>query len=127
MSSCNDLMKEIKQCLTDKKIVSVEQIVIVGEPLYLSNLESESFHYKINIFRLNNKLFSCDNDQKLRKCLNENNLKIEKEDYLNMLLSEFSYKNIIKLKNNQKIINKISLREGFDPSTFRLTAECSTN
>ncbi len=100
MSSCNNLIDELKKCLLEKKEVHVEQFVIMPMPSYFDDLDTEYNHYKTNIFKLNDKLFACEENVNIKQYLHKNNLQISKEDYPSMLESK-SYKNIITI-NKQK-------------------------
>ena len=100
MSSCNNLINELKKCLLEKKEVCVEQIVIIPKLSYFDDLDTEYNHYKTNIFKLNDKLFTCEENDNIKQYLDKNNLQISKEDYPNMSEST-NHKNIITIKKQK--------------------------
>lgn len=87
MSSCSDLINELKKCLLQNKEVNIEQIIITHSQ-YSDQLEFfddiKFFHYSSNIFKFNKKLFDCTENKNINNLLRDNNLCISKEKYSNI-------------------------------------------
>lgn len=96
MSSCNDLMNELKKCLFEKNEVRIEQIYVKPIPS-LFDKSVAKYHYKTNIFKLGDKFFICEDNKDIKQYLCKNNLQISKEDYPYMYEGN-SYKNNIIIK-----------------------------
>ena len=84
MSSCNDLINELKKCLLTNNEVNVEEIIITHSQ-YSDKLEFfddiKFLHYSSNIFKFNEKLFDCSiKNENINKFLNENNLYVSKKN-----------------------------------------------
>ena len=58
MSSCNDLLNELKKCLFDKKEVNIEQIFIKPMPSCFDDLESNIYNNIITIKQHNSVFYT---------------------------------------------------------------------
>lgn len=91
---CDKLFNELNNCLSNKKLINIKQIIIQEEPTLMDEIGTTYYRIKTNTFELNNKLFNCENKDSIKKFLHINNLEISSEDYPYMPESRSYYNNI---------------------------------
>lgn len=104
MSSCDNLIDELRKCLLNKQNVNIKEVIVQQKPALFDNLDTEYNYIKTNIYELNNKLFNCKNNSIKEHLLNYK-LEITSENYPN-IHDSYSKLNNITINKSQNFYNK---------------------